>query len=412
MRSPTHATFAILSLAVLAIGPVQPASAESGASVRIAELLANPDATQGQREFIEVWNPTTTAIDLTGWALRDAATASGATNEFTFTSGNLAAGGRIVVWSNGTGDARGPSWSTSASKTVWNDAGDAATLLDPQGTVIDWLAYGNSAATAPTGFEGQARPAAPARGLSLALDGTTWKSGAPTPALAPGAVGGVATATVLNVAPDARLTGVPAAAKPGEAVSIGLAVEDGNGAADLADWTLAAGGAILASGTGTPTATVDLVAPAFSGPWTISLTVADQAGLMDVASATVQVRDARLSVSLPSGALRFPDLRPGDASVAATDWATLRNEGADAVLPLLDVSPFAGVGGEIPVDGNLEVGVRAVGGNATWVAYEGPLTPLPAVAPGASFELSLRLLAVPAPLAAGAYGTTFAVVAA
>ncbi len=117
-------------------------------------------------------------------------------------------------------------------------------------------------------------------------------------------------------------------------------------------------------------------------------------------------------MSLPGGLLRFPDLRPGDSSVNATDWATLRNEGSDAVTPLLDVSPFTGIAGEIPVDGNLEVGVRVAGGNATWVAYSGPLTPLPPVAPGASFELSLRLLSVPTPLAAGAYGTTFAVVAA
>lgn len=414
MRSrPAPTALAFAALATLAFGhalPVQ--AADTPTALRISELLPNPDAAQSQREFIELWNPTGAGIDLAGWTLRDAATASGATNEFTFPSGRLAPGARIAVWSNGTGDARGPSWSSSASKAVWNDAGDAATLLDPLGAVVDWLAYGSSAAAAPAGFEGQPKPPAPSRGLSIALDGAAWKTGAPTPALAPGAVGGLATATVLNVAPDARLTGVPVAAKPGEAVRVGLAASDGNGVADLAGWTLSAGGATVASGEGLPTAAVDLAAPGSSGPWTIVLTVTDQAGLVDLATATVQVRDARLSVSLPSGALRFPDLRPGDVQVAATDWASLRNEGSDAVTPLLDVSPFTGPAGDIPVDGNLEVGLRPAGGNATWIAYAGPLTPLPTVLPGVSLEVSLRLRAVPTPLAAGAYGTTFAVVAA
>lgn len=409
------ASFLVVAIAA---APLVDAQSHAPTSLRVTELLPVPDGAQGQREFVELWNPTSAAVDLAGWTLRDAPTSSGSSNEYTFASGRLAAGARIVVWSNGTGDARGPSWSSSPSKTVWNDAGDAVTLLAPNGTVADWLAYGNSAAVPPAGFAGLGKPAAPARGLSIASSDGAWAAGAPTPALAPGTVGGMAGATVLNVAPDARLSGVPATAKPGEALTVQAVVDDANGAADIVEWRLAAGGATVAEGTGSPSGPLALVAPAFSGPWTIEITAADAGGLVDLATATVQVRDARLSVVVPNGLLRFPDLRPGDSDVAASDWATVRNEGGDAVLPLLDVSPFSGPAGEIPVDGNLLVGLKAAGaagagvGNVTWIEYAGPLTPLPSLPAGGSILLSLRVEAVPLPLAAGSYGTTFAVVAA
>ena len=408
-----------IALALVAVSALPPATSQAEAptqtqasGLRIAELLPNPDATLGQREFVEVWNPTNASVDLAGWNLQDAPTASGAWNSFTFASGRLAPGSRIVVWSNGSADARGPSWSTSPSKSVWNDAGDAATLIDPSGEVADWLPYGNTAAVAPAGFEGHAKPAAPARGLSVALDGTAWSAGSPTPALAPGTVGGMAAATVLNVAPVAGFSGVRPTAKLGEPLDVGLSATDGNGVADLIEWKLSAGGAVVGQGSGAPPSSVALAAPAFSGPWPLELQVTDSGGLTGTASATIQVRDARLSVAVPGGMLRFPDLAPGDLDVAATGWATLRNEGADAVVPLLDVSPFTGPGGEIPVDGNLWVATRTAGGDATWSEYAGPLTALPALAPGATLEITLRLAAVPAPLPAGAYGTTFAVVAA
>jgi hypothetical protein len=403
---------ALLAVYALPSGLGQADAASVSPTLRISELLPNPDATQGQREFVEVWNPTNASVDLAGWTLQDAPTASGSSNSFTFVSGRLGPGARIAVWSNGSADARGPSWSTSPSKAVWNDAGDAALLSDPSGEVADWLPYGNTAAAAPAGFEGRAKAAAPARGLSLALDGTSWSAAPPTPALAPGTVGGMAGATVLNVAPSAGLAGVRPTARPGEPVTVGLTARDGNGVGDLAGWKLLAAGAAVGQGSGAPPESIALTAPAFSGPWTLELQVTDAGGLTGTASAVVQVRDARLSVAVPGGMLRFPDLAPGDLDVEATGWATLFNEGTDPVVPLLDVSPFSGPGGEIPVDGNLWVATRTAGTNATWARYDGPLTALPAIAPGASLEVTLRLAAVPAPLPAGAYGTTFAVVAA
>jgi hypothetical protein len=420
-RVPTHMRLSATAvvLALLAVATLPPSAAQDDVApappapaLLLSELLPNPDPAQAQREFVEVWNPGNVSVDLAGWTLQDAPTASGTSNSFTFAAGRLVPGARIVVWSNGSSDARGPSWSTSPSKAVWNDAGDAATLLDPSGEVVDWLPYGNTAAIAPEGFEDRLKPAAPARGLSIALDEGVWSAGAPTPALAPGTVGGMAGATVLNVAPVVGFSGVPATAKPGEALDVGLVATDGNGAADLVAWTLSAGGAVVGQGGGVAPASLALAAPAFSGPWMLELQVTDAGGLTGTATATVQVRDARLSVAIAGGMLSFPDLAPGDRDVVATAWATLRNEGTNAVVPLLDVSPFTGPGGEIPVDGNLWVATRPAGGNATWSEYAGPLTTLPALAPGMTLEITLRLGTVPAPLAAGPYGTTFAVVAA
>jgi hypothetical protein len=410
---PRIPAVALLALAALPLLPLAPAaSAAAPGPLRIAELLPVPDGAQGQREFVELWNPTDHAVALAGWKVRDAPTSSGAFNEFAFAGGSLAPNARIVVWSNGSGDARGPSWSSSAGKTVWNDAGDAATLVDPAGTVADWFAYGNSAATPPIGFEGQAKPSAPAKGSSLALDGTTWAASAPTPALAPGQTGGFASANVLNVAPGVALSGLPSTAKPGQAFSVEVTMSDANGDTDIASWTLASAGATVAQGTSPPTASFPVVAPATSGPWVVEAAATDAGGLTSRASVTVSVRDARLALTVPDGVLRFPDLRPGDRNVTAAGWATLRNDGGDAATPLLDVSPFTAAGAQIPVDGNLWVGVAVGDGTATFLPYAGPLTALPALAPGATAQVTLRLDRVPSPLPAGAYGTTFAVVAA
>lgn len=402
-----------------------PAAPATAAGLRIAELLANPDAAQGQREFVELWNPTNSSIDLVGWTLHDAPTASGSTNAFTFATGRLAPNGRIAVWSNstasGTPDARGPSWSTSTGKTVWNDGGDAVTLSDPADAVVDWFAFGTSAMAPPAGFEGRAKPAAAPRGQSLALDGS-WAPAIPSPGLAPGTVGAVATAQVVNVGPTAAIMGLPGTARPGQAVEVGLAIADGNGVADIAAWSLRVNNATVAQGAGSSLpSTFRAVAPAVSGPWSFALSATDAGGLAASAAAVVQVRDPRLSLQLPSGVLRFPDLRPGDANVTALDWATLRNEGTGEARPLLDVSSFTGPA-TMAIDGRLSIGVRTGGGAngtatpaapaTTWIAYGGPLTPLPPLAPGASLAFTLRLDRVPAPLAAGSYGTTFAVVAA
>lgn len=402
----------LLALLGLPAGAPQPATPAEG--MRITELLPAPDGAVGQREFIEIHNVGPSTIPLEGWRIEDAATASGAVNGFTFGDEAVGAGQRIVVWSNGSADARGPAWSSSPSKTVWNDAGDAAALLDPAGRVVDWFAYGNSAVPPPAGFANASQPEAPPRGASLSLGDEGWVAGPPSPGLAPGTQGGVADAEVQNVAPHAALT-APTSAKPAEPIHVGLQVDDGNGQGDIVAWSLRGGSSVLASGNATPPAAVDVRAPSASGPWALEFEVRDRSGAVARANATVQVRDANVALTLPtSGGLRFPALVPGQRNATSLEPFVLHNDGTDPLPLLIDVSPFSASGATIPVDGNLWVGFAV--GNATdaagaqWSRYERPLQPLPPLAPGESYAVWLRIDAVPAPLAAGAYGTSFTVV--
>lgn len=402
-----HRRFALLSLALTLVAlPVH--ADEPAPSVRITELLANPEPTAGQREFIELHNAGTAAVDLQGWRIRDAPTAANNTNEYTFGPLTLGVGQRIVLWSNGSADAVGPSWSTSASKAVWNDGGDAATLLDPAGQVRDWIGYGSTTQAAPPGFALE-KPAAAVRGKSLQLDAGAWTAAAPTPGMAPGQQGGPVSAHVANVPPSITLT-APASVRPGEAVAVRLSVADGNGAADVAAWSVVSRGAVVRAGNGSFDGDVVVTAPTQAGAWTVTATANDAAGATANATATATVRQARLAVSLPNGgALRFPDLRPGDRNVTSLDAFTLRNDGEDPAVPLVDVSAFRAGAAQIPVDGNLWVGVTAADAT-TWIRYDGPLQALPALAPGSTASLSLRIGAVPVPAPAGLYGTTFTVV--
>ena len=401
---PLRALAALLLIALPAVAQDPGPSPD----VRLVELLPNPDPALGQREFVELLNAGPAAVDLQGWRLRDAPTATNSTNEFTFPALLLEPGRRVVVWSNGSADALGPSWSSSPSKAVWNDGGDAVTLFAPDGTAKDWLGYGSTTQAPPPGIAG-AKPAAPARGKSLQLVDGAWSPDTPTPGFAPGESGGAATVRVVNVAPAVHLSG-PSGARTGESVSLQVAVGDENGDADVASWTLTAGTTTLASGNGSTSSTVTATAPAKAGAWSVTLAARDLAGASANTTLSIDVRAPKLTVALPpGGALRFPDLRPGDRNVTSLDALSVRNAGADPATPLLDVSPFRAGGSSIPVDGNLWVGVDD--GNATaWLRYTGPLQPLPAIAPGASVTVSLRIAAVPNPSPAGVYGTTFTVV--
>ena len=77
---------------------------------------------------------------------------------------------------------------------------------------------------------------------------------------------------------------------------------------------------------------------------------------------------------------------------------------------MLDVSDFAAAGSSLVVRDNLWYGIVTEQGTA-WYPYTGPLTQMPPLDAGASVEIAFRLSAVPTPMAAGTYGTSFTVVA-
>lgn len=382
-----------------------PAGAQASGDLRIMEILPQPDGTQGQREFIELANRGTAAVNLVGWRLRDAPVgAANSTNDFTFPAFTLQPGQRLVVWSNGSQDG-GFTFSQSPSKTIWNDAGDAASLLDPSGTLRDWVGYG-STQQAP-GFP--AKSAAPGKGKSLQLDNGTWMAAAPTPGLAPGQQGGGVAGHVANVAPILVVQG-PTSAGAGTTVTLTLNVTDHNGDEDIKSWTLSANGKVLHSGNASHSGNLSVSAPTTPGNWILAVTATDHGQASTQLNFTIRVTAPKLAVALPAGgSLHFPTLRPGDRNVTSLDAFTIRNEGEHDAVPLLDISDFRSATGRIDVAANLWMGITSAG-HTTWVRYDGPLQPLPAVAANATASVVLRLGEIPIPTPAGAYGTMFTVV--
>jgi hypothetical protein len=369
----------------------------------LAELEADPDTTRGEREFVELWNCGASAIALGGWKVRDAPTTSGSTNTFTFPAWSLAAGGRVVVWNGGSADGRGPAWS---NPTVWNNAGDAATLIDPDGRIADWLGYGTTAAPPPEFANRTAQPR-PAQGQSVQLDRGAWVLAQPTPGTALGATGGTLQVEVSNLPPTGAFADPPRSARPGATVTLRLRASDPNGDADVATWTLQSANATLASGSGGGDLAATVTAPRAGTQWEVRLTVTDQAGLSAGATLTLPLRWSDLVVEMPAGAPRIPAAAPGTAGLVAQGNVTVRNLGAAAVSPRIDVSAFAGPA-TFPAEGHLAIGWTA-GNVTTWTEYAGPLTALPSLAPEATATLSFKVT-LPSPLPAGVYGTSFAVV--
>jgi hypothetical protein len=388
-------------LLALSLMPAPHAAAAPAIDLRITEILPDPDATTGQREFIEIWNAGNVTIELQGWKVHDAPTASGATNTFTFPAWSLHPNGRVVVWGGGAADGRGPAWSNGA---VWNNAGDGAFLMDAVGTLVDWAGYGS--ATPPAGFEPHLS-AKPDKGLSTETQDRTWVAHEPTPGAAPGASAGTLTFLVSNVPPRAGFASLPSSARPGTAVALQLAVGDDNGDADVRAWNLTSNGATVAHGTGVPAGPVILTAPSGT-TWALVVQAQDAAGLTARSSAAVPLRASDLAVSMPSGGLAFPDVEPGAAEAVATQPVVLQDVGPTSLRPLVDVSDFTGPM-TLAAVGHLEIGLGNPG-NVTWTPYTGPLTPLPQLAPGESVQLWFRLVQLPVPLPAGAYGTSFTVV--
>ncbi|MGB1585699.1 MAG: lamin tail domain-containing protein [Thermoplasmatota archaeon] len=348
-----------LAVALLSV-PLIPA--QDGA-IQIVELLAEPD---GTREFIELEN-TGPTIDLTGWSIADAAG-----NRFTFTDQQISAGGRIVVWGGGAATPEGPAWSMVS---VWNNAGDTAYLRDAQDNLVASFTY----PVAERAARGQAY-----------VWGDGWTTGDPTPGRAPGSQGGQVAGTVPDVPPSLWIDAPEQARGP---TFIQFGGEDGNG--DAFAWTAQVDGVMVANGTGafTHNHTLDVQQPS-----SLRLVAGNQS-----VEHLIALAPPLLAVQVPAEGLHFPELIPGARNLTATAPFTIMNHGDKPMVARIDFSDFQGPDA-LPVTGRLEIGI-----SGTWTAYDGPLTQLPQLPPGPT-DVWLRLADVPAPLAAGDYGTSFSVV--
>lgn len=128
----TTATPGGIPVAATAGGGDQSAGDSGPASypaVIINELLPNPASpqTDGNDEFIELYNPTGADVSLTSWSLRD-----GGGKVFEFKDKTIPAGGYLTLYSKETGISL-------------NNTGDTVSLLTPDGSVLDTTPdYGNA----------------------------------------------------------------------------------------------------------------------------------------------------------------------------------------------------------------------------------------------------------------------------
>ncbi len=105
--------------------------------VRISELMINPADDNGELpatngEWVELYNPGATSVDVNGWTLTDYDGGTARTidvNHVTTGSTTIAAGGFLVVYKNGTDGV-----------TLNNDE-DTITLKNASGSVIDVVSY-------------------------------------------------------------------------------------------------------------------------------------------------------------------------------------------------------------------------------------------------------------------------------
>lgn len=119
------------------------------ADLRITEFLPDPTGSD-MEEWIEIWNPMSRTVYLTGWKIDDA---EGGSNPFTFPAQSELAPGAYALL---------PRRQTSLQLN--NDL-DSVRLIRPDGTVKDEVAYGEAS-----------------EGSSYAKDGIIWKwTASPTP---------------------------------------------------------------------------------------------------------------------------------------------------------------------------------------------------------------------------------------
>jgi hypothetical protein len=221
---------------VLLVLPVTVFAASPG-DVVINEIMYNPSGTDTDHEWIEIFNNTGSAIDLTGWRLRE----GGTNRNLTFTQGgnNLAAGGYAIIAPNAANILT--DYASNANVTggmvidtsgfTLTQTGESIALLDNLLVAISSLTYGDSAPW-PEGTEGRSIGRVSAGGSDT--DPANWANepanGTPNAANSGGGSGGGGGGT--------------------ENCSNGTD-DDGDGSADCADSDCASSSACVALSTST-----------------------------------------------------------------------------------------------------------------------------------------------------------------
>lgn len=107
------------------------------AEVTISQVRFDADGDDARNlndEWIELRNTGSSAVDLSGWGVRD----ESASHRFVLPDGFVLGSGARVRIHSGCGAAKALAlyWCTSGS-AIWNNDGDTAFLTDPSGNIVD-----------------------------------------------------------------------------------------------------------------------------------------------------------------------------------------------------------------------------------------------------------------------------------
>ncbi len=110
--------------------------------LRINELLPDPVGADAGKEFIEIVNMGSAAVDLSGWPLGDAANPA----RHTFAAQLLHPGQAVVVFDSGNHSGVPGAVNASTRALGLNNNGDTVLLSDPTGASQDIMTYGRTTA--------------------------------------------------------------------------------------------------------------------------------------------------------------------------------------------------------------------------------------------------------------------------
>lgn len=92
-------------------------------------------------EFVELFNLSSDAVDISGWTLSDATA-----ERYSFTADTwIQANSAFVVFGGGSPNLPGIDWQVASDSLSLNNSGDTITLRDADGLLIDSYAYGSEA---------------------------------------------------------------------------------------------------------------------------------------------------------------------------------------------------------------------------------------------------------------------------
>jgi hypothetical protein len=104
--------------------------------IGITYIEFNPAGSDLEGEYVRIANSTDSAINMTGWTLRDA----WGKHSFSFPAFMLAPGAVVQIWTkSGQNDTAHLYWGQPGA--VWNNTGDTAILLDARGNEVARFSY-------------------------------------------------------------------------------------------------------------------------------------------------------------------------------------------------------------------------------------------------------------------------------